>query len=673
MRYLFEDCVLDTECRELLRGADAVALEPQVFDLLVYLICNRERVVSRDDLLASVWKGRLVSESALNTRIHLARSAVGDNGEDQRLIKTFPRKGIRFVAPVKEDQGTANAVSERTGLAAETHIADAAARIALPCRGDLSDAMGTPAKSASSGGSGAKPSDGSQKIANNAAWWLGAFGLWQSLWQSPRRTAALARNPASVREGGVLMLRRRSLSLVVVVVSAVLVSSGWILRPWLHAASPTGVLSMMAAPTIAVLPFTIAGAQDNARLRAPRLDAEVGSELARVHRGFDLIISSARDNRGRTSPLMVTAKQGVRYLVVGTTWLDGEVQHANIQLIEAETDRQIWSEPFELNRGQIDAINRLAVRVARLIIIQIRTAESHRPLPPNVEAGHYVLQGRSLLDAEHGATSTSEAQALFKRALQLDAKSFPALQGLATSRLVQIQKAWIPREQRPLALIEAEETISRMAELDPGNPAGHYLRAKLLRALGKVDLALASLEHALSLNPNYVPAHALLGRLKIDAGRAHEAIPHLEHAIELSPTEPDVHLLYRWAGVASLHLADDKAAVQWLLKARQANPNIPLAARFLAVAYLGVGDEEKARATAAEAAKVSPKFTIATWTMSQPTPNTIVAKQRQRILDGWRRLGVPEGDTGVASGTQADRGPSLSTGARPGSQHAGGR
>src|SRR5499426_4796857 len=104
LRYLFEDFVLDTDCRELLRGADVVAVEPQVFDLLVYLIRNRERVVSRDDLLASVWEGRIVSESALNTRIHLARSAVGDNGEDQRLIRTFPRKGIRFVGPVREDR-----------------------------------------------------------------------------------------------------------------------------------------------------------------------------------------------------------------------------------------------------------------------------------------------------------------------------------------------------------------------------------------------------------------------------------------------------------------------------------------------------------------------------------------------------------------------------------------
>lgn len=104
MRYLFEDCALDLDRRELRRGIDPIPLEPQVLDLLVFLIANRDRVVSRDDLIASVWQGRIVSESALNTRIHAARCAIGDTGEDQRLIKTFPRKGIRFVATVSEEQ-----------------------------------------------------------------------------------------------------------------------------------------------------------------------------------------------------------------------------------------------------------------------------------------------------------------------------------------------------------------------------------------------------------------------------------------------------------------------------------------------------------------------------------------------------------------------------------------
>ena len=97
MRYLFEDYTLDTERRELHRGADAVSIAPQVFDLLDYLIRNRERVVSKDDLISAVWNGRIVSDAALTTRLNAARSAIGDSGEEQRLIKTLPRKGFRFV------------------------------------------------------------------------------------------------------------------------------------------------------------------------------------------------------------------------------------------------------------------------------------------------------------------------------------------------------------------------------------------------------------------------------------------------------------------------------------------------------------------------------------------------------------------------------------------------
>jgi len=100
--YIFDDYALDTDRRELRRDASLVPVEPQVFDLLEYLIRNRARVVTRDDLIASVWGGRIVSESALNTRINAARVALGDSGAEQRFIRTLPRKGVRFVGEVRE-------------------------------------------------------------------------------------------------------------------------------------------------------------------------------------------------------------------------------------------------------------------------------------------------------------------------------------------------------------------------------------------------------------------------------------------------------------------------------------------------------------------------------------------------------------------------------------------
>ena len=102
--YLFENYALDTERRELRRAGNLITLEPQVFDLLEYLVRHRERVVTKDDLIASIWQGRIVSESALSTRINALRVAIGDSGEEQRLIRTLPRRGLRFVGAVREEQ-----------------------------------------------------------------------------------------------------------------------------------------------------------------------------------------------------------------------------------------------------------------------------------------------------------------------------------------------------------------------------------------------------------------------------------------------------------------------------------------------------------------------------------------------------------------------------------------
>ncbi len=109
MRYSFDDCLLDIDRRELSKGGELVATEPQVFDLLVFLLRHRDRVVSRDDLIEGVWNGRIVSESALASRINAARRAIGDDGAAQKLIKTIVRKGFRFVGEVREDEAGAHA------------------------------------------------------------------------------------------------------------------------------------------------------------------------------------------------------------------------------------------------------------------------------------------------------------------------------------------------------------------------------------------------------------------------------------------------------------------------------------------------------------------------------------------------------------------------------------
>ena len=126
MQFAFGDWVLDSDRRELSRGSEPIAVGPQVFDLLVYLVENRDRVVSKDELFDIVWRGRTVSESTLTSHINAARRALSDSGEEQRLIRTISRKGFRFVGEVKEAQSRGAAKPTRAETEPNSSKADAA-------------------------------------------------------------------------------------------------------------------------------------------------------------------------------------------------------------------------------------------------------------------------------------------------------------------------------------------------------------------------------------------------------------------------------------------------------------------------------------------------------------------------------------------------------------------
>jgi DNA-binding winged helix-turn-helix (wHTH) protein len=103
MRFIFGDHMLDAARRELRRGGELIGVEPQVFDLLLHLLKNRDRVVSKDNLIETVWKGRAVSDATIDSRVKAARHAVGDSGAGQTVLRTLARKGVRFIAEAQEE------------------------------------------------------------------------------------------------------------------------------------------------------------------------------------------------------------------------------------------------------------------------------------------------------------------------------------------------------------------------------------------------------------------------------------------------------------------------------------------------------------------------------------------------------------------------------------------
>jgi TolB-like protein len=123
--FRFGDFEINLARRELRRASAVVHLEPQVFDLLVHLVQNRDRIVSKDELIDVIWHGRIVSEAALSSRISAARRALGDSGNDQGLIRTMYKRGFRFVGELDADPASAPAIADGQTPAAQTAISGA--------------------------------------------------------------------------------------------------------------------------------------------------------------------------------------------------------------------------------------------------------------------------------------------------------------------------------------------------------------------------------------------------------------------------------------------------------------------------------------------------------------------------------------------------------------------
>jgi tetratricopeptide (TPR) repeat protein len=333
---------------------------------------------------------------------------------------------------------------------------------------------------------------------------------------------------------------------------------------------------------------------------------------------------------------------GVRYLALGSIRRDGHVKHVNVQLVEAESGRAVWAEPFAYDPGEPKAQSRLAGRIARMLQAQILRAESRRPLPGRPEAGHYVILGRALMTGERGMGANEEAMAYFDKARALDPRSVPALQGGARIRVNKVLNRWAPKEEWDALLDEAEDAIKRAMSLEAGNAGMHVLRGAYLRARNKDAEAIKAFERALELHPNYPLALAELGRAKIEVGLAHETVGHISEALSLSPKEPFGTVWYFWAGMAEAHLGHYESAKRWLLQARNANRAYPNIVPWLAVVHAGLEEWTEARAYMEEHRRNFPRFSMAGWRLAMPQRHQDVIPQRRRIEALLRQLGVPE-------------------------------
>jgi adenylate cyclase len=399
---------------------------------------------------------------------------------------------------------------------------------------------------------------------------------------------------------------------------------------------------MMAEPSIAVLPFKAPG--DRAEDGGADADfaGEITTRLLRVPRGYKIALKPATTHK---VGMAAGRELGVRYVVTGSVRREGEAAHLNVQLLETDTGRPLWAQPFTYRAGEPGARRRVTVQIARLVSERLTEAESRRPLPAEPKAEHYAIMGRALWGGERDSKVILAAMALFEKGLTIDPNSVPALQGYARARISAVAGGHAPEEQRRLWLEEARQAIDRVLARHRRNYGAYRLRGSLYRALGEWEKAAKAFEQALAINADYAEVHAELGRVMIELGMAEKAVERIDEAIRLSPTDWAALSWWQlWAGLAMLHGGHYESALDRLLQAEQANAANEDLPPWLALAYAGVGRQDKAHALMREYLRRKPGFTVVGWRREHWSDNAAVAAQRERIAVMLRDLGVPDDD-----------------------------
>jgi TolB-like protein/Tfp pilus assembly protein PilF len=524
VEFAFGDHLLDVDRRELRRGGELIALEPQVFDLLVCLVRNRDHVVTMDDVLEAVWGGRIVSESTLRSRINAVRNAVGDSGAAQRLIRTVPRKGIRFVGVLREGQKP------------EAPI-------------------------------GAAP-------------------------------VAAADNP------------------------------------------PRPPLPLPDKPSIAVLPFANLSGDPEQEYFADGMVEEITTALSKVRWFFVIARNSSFTYKGRAVDVKQVGRElGVRYALEGSVRKSGSRVRISAQLIDAATGNHVWAERYDRELADIFAVqDEITERVVAAIEPELYAAEhfrSWRKPPENLDAWECVI--RALAYAGEGTPARwTEAEALCRRAITI-APGYSQAHSLLAWMLIRAT-AWSGDVRTVLTAANTEAQTA--LGLDERDPWAHLTHGIVLWRLRRHSEAERAMRQALEFNPNFSLAHAFLSQPLAIKGAHQEALDNANEALRLSPKDPLV-FMYAARAMAGAHFAAGNYSdgVIWARRAIERRPEIVFPQYLLIAAAAMQGDIEAASEALAALLRLQPGFTLAWADANMGFAGDVL----ERVLEGLRRAGVPEG------------------------------
>ena len=396
--------------------------------------------------------------------------------------------------------------------------------------------------------------------------------------------------------------------------------------------------------SIVVLPFTNLSGDPEQDYFVDGVTESLTTDLSRISDSFVIGRHTAFTYKGKAVDLKKIGRElNIRYVLEGSVQRSGNRLRTNVQLVDAETANHLWAERFDKPIADLfDMQDEIVSRLANTLGTQLMAAEARRAersLKP--DAMDLYFQG--IACANMGATPEYMAQArvFFERALALDPESVEALVGRASVDLT-VGGLYIA-DDRVARLRLAEATLIRALSMAPQHALGHVYLGAVQTYTNRAAHGIAEYEQALALDRNLAIAHGWIGLAKYFMGRGAETEAHIQEALRLSPRDA---FAYRWmtfVGLAKAQVRAEDEAVAWLRRGIEANRNQPMLHFNLAAALARLGALDEARAAAQAGLALNPGFTINRFRSGTPSDNPTFLAQRERIYQGMRTAGVPEG------------------------------
>jgi TolB-like protein/DNA-binding winged helix-turn-helix (wHTH) protein/Tfp pilus assembly protein PilF len=535
MLYRFSGFELDDRLYQLRRAGKPIKLEPKVFDVLVYILLHRNQVVTKDELLAQLWPGQVVSETALTRCIATARKALRDDGVKQKIIETQHGRGYRFIAVVTEDDEKTQAPSEAIPLLSVSSV--------------LPDS----------------PFPGDTQEEQN-----------EDLSPPPSfKEIELPRQPASPRflpKGGLVFMGVLLLIGIIATVqylsSRCSVSSG-----------------LPEKPSLAVLPFKNLSEDPEQEHFSYGLTEDLINDLSKISGLFIVSRNTVFTYKGKTVKTREVSKElGVRYVLEGSVRKVGDQVRVTTQLVDAATDTHLWGEHYDRSLKDIfalqDEIRRKIVTTLKLQLTLLEQGYQVRKRTDNLEAYDYYLRGMVFF-WRITKEANIEARQMYEKALALDSQYAEVYACLGWTYFLDWFWRWGPDPQN---LDRAFDLIQRAIALDDTLPNAHTMLGPVYLQKKQFDQAVASIERSLAIDPNMADTYVWQAAILNTIGKSAEALRSVEIALRLNPRHPFWY--FGAVGIAYRAMDRYEEAITAFKNLLTRNPSFAPAYAQLAICYV---------------------------------------------------------------------------------------